>query len=214
MTHCNALQLQHNATHCDILQHTETCCNTLQHPATPCNTLHYTSIHSTATDCNTLQHTATHREEPQPLGESICHFLKTHSRTTAREGSISVLQCVAVCCSLLKCVAVCCNVLQWKSIYERLQGREWWAKKGGQGGVRGSGSHTASHCNILQHTATPCNTHFQKNSFTNVCEGGDRGYTRECMEGMRVYMCMCVFVLTDICVNKQTDRQIDRNTDR
>jgi len=28
------------------------------------------------------------------------------------ECSISVLQCVAVCCSVLQCVAVCCSVLQ------------------------------------------------------------------------------------------------------
>jgi len=31
--------------------------------------------------------------------------------------SVTVLQCVAVCCSVLQCVAVCCSVLQCAAVY-------------------------------------------------------------------------------------------------
>ena len=118
--------LTYAATRCDTLQHTATHCSTLQH---------------TATHCNTLQHT---------------RFLPTHGVTTIsrlpelldlflKEKS-SVLQCVAVCCSVsqvptiskkylssiqgsfwtsffdksvskLPCVAVCCSVLQCVAVF-------------------------------------------------------------------------------------------------
>ena len=58
-------QVQHTATHCNILQHIATHCNTLQHTATHCSILQHTArlcdaLQHTATHCNTLQHTATH----------------------------------------------------------------------------------------------------------------------------------------------------------
>ena len=88
----------------------------------------------------------------------------------------SVLQCVAVCCSVLhlkwiltslhipslccsvlQCVAVCCSVLQWKWMLTSLHipslthfphtCRDPFQLQ-----------HTATHCNTLQHTATHRNT--------------------------------------------------------
>jgi len=90
--------LQHTATYCNILQHTvsrgvekaqqhtATYCNILQHTATYCNTLQHTATH-----CNTLQHTATHGNTRQHTA--------THGNTQNLE-MLSVLQCVAVCCSV------------------------------------------------------------------------------------------------------------------
>jgi len=71
-------------------------CNTL------CNTLHHTATHR-----NTLQHTATHCARrftlSQVWNKSLVHMCV----------SLTLTQCVAVCCSVLQCVAVCCGVLKW-----------------------------------------------------------------------------------------------------
>ena len=76
--------------------HTAHCehCNTLQHTATHCNTLQHTATH-----CNTLQHTATH----------VVHVVLSYV-TWCMEScgvGVSVLQSVAVCCSVLQCVCQC-----------------------------------------------------------------------------------------------------------
>jgi len=70
-------------------------CNTLQHTATHCNTLQHTATH-----CSTLQHTAAYCNTLRPTG-----LPRRYN---------SVLQCVAVCCSVLQCVieCSCCSVLQ------------------------------------------------------------------------------------------------------
>jgi len=96
--------------------------------ATHCSTLQYTAAH-----CNTLQHTATkvarnggaRREELIVIGTA-----RGFHETLFGRCCCSVLQCVAVCCSvcsvlqcvamccvvvycnMLQCVAVCCSVLQ------------------------------------------------------------------------------------------------------
>ena len=60
----------------------------------------YDTLQHTATHCNIiLQHTATH-----------CTMCFCKDGTLPR--NTSVLQCVAVCCSLLQCVAVCSSALQ------------------------------------------------------------------------------------------------------
>jgi len=62
----------------------------------------------------------------------------------------SVLQCVAVCCSL--CVAVCCGVCSRVfSIFTRAQ-----LSQTRHGTI--ILQHTATHCKTLQHIATYCNT--------------------------------------------------------
>jgi len=80
MTHSSDMTLQDSATH------SATHCTTLQH---------------TATHCNTLQHTV----------QEGSHFRRceiSHSFTCVSHSlSLSVSQCVAVCCSVLQCVAVC-----------------------------------------------------------------------------------------------------------
>ena len=67
----------------------------------------------TATHCNTLQHTATH-----------CNTLQKKCIQCVRRveyKQYTLLQCVAVCCSVLQCVAVCCSVLQCVSCDEYKQ---------------------------------------------------------------------------------------------
>jgi len=50
-----------------------------------------------------------------PLGLATRH---THIPAVGlyMSASLSVLQCVAVCCSVLQCVAVCCSVLQCAAV--------------------------------------------------------------------------------------------------
>jgi len=108
--HCDTLQ--HTATHCHTLQHTATHCNTLQHTATRCNMLQHA-----ATRCNTLQHAATrcntqclHCDHRVNIHGTFVSFIANSYSTFNSDGTL--LQCVAVCCSVLQCVAVCCSVLQ------------------------------------------------------------------------------------------------------
>ena len=121
-THCNTLQ--HTATHCNTLQHTATHCNTLQHTASLTietdrsylstrNTLQYTATHCnalqrTATHCNTLQRTATHCNTlhlsfiPEHPARPWLRMQTCRSIPQDRgRCKWSVLQCVAVHCSVL-----------------------------------------------------------------------------------------------------------------
>ena len=86
------------------LQHTATRCNTLQHTATQSN---WCQLQHTSTRCNTLQHAATrcNTVELAMLKNQLCSHVAL---------SCSLLQCVAVCCSVLsysvlQCVAACCS---------------------------------------------------------------------------------------------------------
>ena len=92
-THYNALQ--HTAAHCFTLQHITTHCYTLQRSTarTVARTVARTATH-TATHGNTLQHTAT-----------FCNIPR-HPCCCLSEPCCSVLQCVAVCCSV-SCSACC-----------------------------------------------------------------------------------------------------------
>ena len=100
--------------------------------------------------------------------------------------SMSLLQCVAVCCSVLQCVAVCCSVLQClalcpccgtakstarreSELFHTLQHTATHCntlqhatalREGNQSLFTHCNTlqHPAAHCNTLQHTATPCNT--------------------------------------------------------
>ena len=60
------------------------------------------------------------------------------------ESVMSVLQCVAACCSVLQCVVVCCSVTNQSSHIAST--------------LCNAMHHAASHCNTLQHTATHCNS--------------------------------------------------------
>ena len=123
--------LQHTATHCNTLERTvsdslaiiktQRCSRTLQHTARRCNTLQHTATHClrhaaiiktqrrSRTHCNTLQHTATH-----------CNTLSlTHWSASRRSVALASVRCVrlvgeahAALKSVLQCVAVRCSVLQ------------------------------------------------------------------------------------------------------
>ena len=133
------------------------------------------SAKSTTLHCNILQHTATHYNKlcfriesgaamcrggccPSALpcvaicckcvadvlqcGAVWCSVLQCVAVCCRMLPCVAVwcnaLQCVAVCCSVLPCVAVCCSVLQCVTCSKR----------------NCSSTHTAMHCNTLQHTAT------------------------------------------------------------
>ena len=123
-THCHTLQ--HTATHCNTLQHNTTHCNTIQHTATHCNS-HYSVMNEAGQD-KILRCAALLLHSCGPTSKAIIATDSVDTRLAAREalgkrlllhnGTIaysgnrsSVLQCVAVCCSVPQCAAVCCSVL-------------------------------------------------------------------------------------------------------
>ena len=69
----------------------------------------------------------------------------------------SVLQCVAVCCSVLQCVAVCCSVGVGVTSPAQICNMIQSCVQHGYSNV-----YTATHCNTLQHTATPHDTKMRR----------------------------------------------------
>jgi len=110
----------------DTLQHTATHCNTLQHTATHCYICVCIYTHIYTGDDRYVFETGT---PPTPMHCDVTDVLEraraspTATRTRVLAGAlglVSVLQCVAVCCSecvavcwecvsVLQCVAVCCS---------------------------------------------------------------------------------------------------------
>jgi len=143
-THCNTLQ--HTATHCSTQQHTAAHCNTLQHTATHCNAESYelaldksTQNQHTATYCNTLQHTAKH-----------CNTLQ-HTATLCNTESYELVLDKSTLDALLctdHASAFFCEV-------RLIVGAPLFCARAlvlqGSFAIR---AHTATCCNILQHTAT------------------------------------------------------------
>jgi len=120
--------LQHTATHYNTLQYTTTHCNTLQHTATHYNTLQhitprYNTLQHTATHCNTLQHTATHCNTLQHMWGSGWW------RRLERESPLYLT---------LKAFSTARNydTLNYDTLNPKL---------------RHTATHTATHCNTLQH---------------------------------------------------------------
>ena len=109
-THCYTLlhtathrnKLQHTATHqhTNTLQRTATHCNALQHTATYCNTLHYTATH-----CDTLQHMMVHPTK------AVLYVVCACNTSIRRVVRASEAHQICMCCSVLQCVAMCCTVL-------------------------------------------------------------------------------------------------------
>ena len=100
-----------------------TCCSVLQCVAVPhpvmgarqrpaqvvavcCSVLQGVAVQSVAVCCRVLQCVAVCGSVRQ------CFAVCPSTPCTGRFSVFSVLQCVAVCCSVLQCVAVCCSVLQ------------------------------------------------------------------------------------------------------
>jgi len=148
LRHCNTLQ--HTATHCNTPQH-----NTTQHIAPQHTTRHHKTPQHTTTHHNTPQHTTTHHNTPHHTTthcNTVCTYqsgngqkFRFKDRTPStdscshrphRYSCCSVLQSVAVCCSVklgvenrtpvdinhtdwcsccsvLQCVAVCCSAKLW-----------------------------------------------------------------------------------------------------
>jgi len=120
-THRNTLQ--HTATHCNPLRHTITLCR-CQH--LPGDTLRCASVRQPALAHEQrvspkVQHTVIKCNTPSVHTIPVPVFRKfdINLLKTVRIIIYSVLQCVASCtarllirCSVLQCVAVCCSVLQ------------------------------------------------------------------------------------------------------
>jgi len=90
-------------THCNTLQLT----TTLQLTATTGKEKHRNTLQHTATHCNTLQHTATHCNILcAPVLQSLHPQLMTRCNTLQHDATYCI-----TCCSMLQCVAVCCSVV-------------------------------------------------------------------------------------------------------
>jgi len=88
----------------NTLQHTETHCNTPHLTAPDCYTLHHATPCNTV-QCNTVQHSHSGNEFAHTSNVSV-------TATPYRQINLrymTVLQCVAACCSVLQCVAVPCS---------------------------------------------------------------------------------------------------------
>jgi len=124
---CNTLQ--HTATHCNTLRHA-VCCSVLQcvamlQGATGAISASNNGVHNKVTSavcCSVLQRVAVCCSVLQCAAVccnvlvcvAVCHRhnQRLYPRRWHRSHASTMLQCVAVCCSVLQCVAVCCSVLQ------------------------------------------------------------------------------------------------------
>ena len=98
----------------------------------------------------------------------LCSYLLLES--VLQWVAVCFVVCVAVFCSVLQCVAVCCSVLQWcrisklsDALFEAYQSGNILQHAATQTGLfaahmSSSQKHTATRCNMLQLTATHCNT--------------------------------------------------------
>jgi len=124
-----------SATHCNTLQHTATRCNTLQHTTT-CTYLSHEYPHVFYTHCNTLQHTAAHCNTPHRFHIFLTILLMylTHYHT------LQHTEHTATHCNTMQHTATYYNTPQRVQIF--LTNLPMWF----------------THHNMLQHTATHCNT--------------------------------------------------------
>jgi len=102
---------------------------TLQRTATHCNALQHSAIH-----CYIVQHTATHEITLASVADEITEAARVVlgyrtllqcvavccSVLQSKRSSVGVSQCVAMCCIELQCVAVCCSVIQIMTRYRAL----------------------------------------------------------------------------------------------
>jgi len=137
---------------CNVMQYVAVCCKLFCRR--PCKLSHAHAHTRTRTHTHTHARTRKHAHKRshelcvQPTSQRECAF---------RYKRGSVLQCVAVCCSILKCCvcAFLCTNCREHHVYTC------------RGGARGHREclncntlqHTASRCNVLQLTTTHCNTH-------------------------------------------------------
>jgi len=165
-THCNTPR--HNATHCYTLQHiaahcrrnkdsspSARCCRATGEGATHCNAVHHNAPHTkirygrtarrctasgklqhTAAHCNTLQHTATHYNTLRRQRMSLYNFANV-AVCKCRSMQMSMYANVALHLCACRCTPLgsrgCKSSVAQTRIHEPI---------------------TATHCNILQHTAT------------------------------------------------------------
>ena len=160
-------QRSHNATHCNThnaLQHTATHRNTLQHIATPCNTLQrdlYIAAQCILFHCRKQRSRIKQPSQPHTFGACTNPFRKLvvalhENRNPLAQRRDIPRDLVHMCCSVLQCVAVCCSVLQHENRNPITRRRDVPRNL-----VKICCSvlqHAATRCNTLQHTATHCNT--------------------------------------------------------
>jgi len=136
--------LQHTATHCKTLRHTETQCKILQHTATYCNTLQHT-----ATRYNTYQI----MDQTRTVGDEsikLNHVWGRSGRSTSRI-SVDLHENERYAPpSSWGCNFILGSVLRISFMLR-------------------CSTHTATHCNTLQHTAIHTQTPYRQETFRNEC---------------------------------------------
>ena len=139
---CSVLQC--DAVCCSLLQSVAVCCSLLQSVAVCCSLLQ-----SVAVCCNVFQCVPVCSSVLQCAEWGIFLWMRSGRalRSALNQSSelcgVAQYPCVAVCCSVLQCVAVCCSV-EWHSTHNK--GKVLFTLQ----------QHThsitqATHCNTLQH---------------------------------------------------------------
>ena len=146
-TWCNRIFFFHTAPHCSTPQHTAT-----QHTATHCNTLQYTATH-----CNTLQHTATHVRRDWRNRSSLARIVHTATHCNTLQHNGTHRNTLHHTCDAMDAI-VSPSRTQWTH-YQKLQHSAPYCNTPTTRWTQSHHSrthsiHTATYCNMLQHTAT------------------------------------------------------------
>jgi len=154
---CSVLQCV--AVCCSVLQCVAVCCSVLQCVAVCCSVLPCVAVfcrHTATTHCNNSlqQHTATAHCN-NLCNNTLQQYMATPHTATTLQHALSVLQCVAACCSVLQC--------QWHTCL---------AANSPPTHTSALQQHTSKHCNTLQRTdmlpdANTLPTHISTPSFTS-----------------------------------------------
>ena len=105
------ITLLHTAAHYSTLQHTATHGNTLQHTATHRNTLQHTVCCSVLVREGRTQEGHAATTTHHALHNILYKMAQEPTEVRTQEGRTLTIHKVLMCFSVLQCVAVCCSVL-------------------------------------------------------------------------------------------------------
>jgi len=101
---------------CSVLQCVAVCCIVLQCVAMCCNVLQCVAVCCSVLQCASCNQTSSNLADQHAhpwVGVAMCCRVLQCFTVWSTSRFYSMLQCVAVCCSVLQCVAVYCSVLQY-----------------------------------------------------------------------------------------------------
>jgi len=109
--------LQCDAVCCSVLQCVAVCCSVIQCVAACCSVLQCDAVCCSALQCVVVSHSVLQCNAVYCSMHAACVHTVYYSVLQCVAVNCSVLQCVAVHCSVSQCVAVYCSVLQCVAVY-------------------------------------------------------------------------------------------------